>query len=257
MSYLNTVPLVWGMLHGEQKGVFDLSFRIPAECADILAAGKADIGLIPAFELLRQPLEIIPGLGIACRGTVRSILLVSKVEAPRIRTLSADSSSRTSVQLARVILARRYGAHPVITPHAPDLDAMLDTADAALLIGDSALRVDPAFLPYHSWDLGEEWAALTGLPMVFAVWAARPGIVTPAITEAFRQSCRFGHERMDDIVRTESSSRGFEPGFVQRYLTAHIRHELGESEIEGLRTFLAEAAKAPSTRTSPVLHPQL
>lgn len=245
MSYLNTVPLVWGMLHGEQKGAFDLSFRIPAECADVLAAGKADIGLVPAFELLRQPLEIIPGLGIACRSTVRSILLVSKVEAPAIRTVAADSSSRTSIQLARVILARRYDAHPLITPHAPDLDAMLDTADAALLIGDSALRVDPSALPYHCWDLGEEWAALTGLPMVFAVWAARPGITTPAITETFRESYRFGHQRMDDIVRTESCTRGFEPDFVRRYLTMHILHELGESECEGLRTFLSYAKPAP------------
>lgn len=244
MSYLNTVPLVWGMLNGKQKGIFDLSFRIPAECADLLAAGKADIGLVPAFELSRQPLEIIPGLGIACRGTVRSILLVSKVEAPAIQTLAADSSSRTSVQLARVILARRYGAHPSITPHVPDLDAMLDTADAALLIGDSALRVDPSILPYHCWDLGEEWAALTGLPMVFAVWAARSGIMTPAITETFMESCRFGHQHMDDIVRTESCARGFEPQFVRRYLTTQILHELGAPEYEGLRTFLSYATPA-------------
>ena len=80
----------------------------------MVAAGKADIGIVPAFELLRQNLETVPGLGIACRGAVRSILLVSKVEPSAIRTLAADSNSRTSVQLARIILARKYGVRPRI-----------------------------------------------------------------------------------------------------------------------------------------------
>ena len=115
----------------------------------MVAAGKADIGIVPAFELLRQNLETVPGLGIACRGAVRSILLVSKVEPGAIRTLAADSNSRTSVQLARIILARKYGVRPAFVSHAPELASMLDTADAALLIGDPALRVEPAALPYR------------------------------------------------------------------------------------------------------------
>ena len=95
------------MLHGPQQSLFDLEFRIPAECADRLASGEADIGIIPSFELTKQDLEIIPGAGIACHGAVRSILLISKVPAAEIRTLAADSSSRTSVELARVILDRK------------------------------------------------------------------------------------------------------------------------------------------------------
>ena len=92
------------MLHGPQQALFDLDFRIPSACADRMAGGEADIGIVPCFELLRQDLEVIPGAGIACHGPVRSILLVSQVPAAEIRTLAADSSSRTSVQLARVIL---------------------------------------------------------------------------------------------------------------------------------------------------------
>jgi predicted solute-binding protein len=147
VSFLNTSPLVWGMLHGPQRGLFELDFRIPSGCADQLASGAADIGIVPSFELTRQNLEVIPGAGIACHGAVRSILLISKRPAPQIRTLAVDTSSRTSVQLARVILERRYGADFVSIPHAPDLETMLRTADAALIIGDPALRLEPARLP--------------------------------------------------------------------------------------------------------------
>ena len=192
------------MLHGAQRGLFDLDFRIPAECADQVASGAADIGIIPSFELTRQDLAVIPGAGIACHGAVRSILLVSSRPAGEIRTLAVDSSSRTSVQLARVILERRYGVAPATISHAPDLEAMLRIADAALIIGDPALRIDPARLPYHVYDLGAEWVEMTGLPMVFAVWAGRRGAVTPEVVEAFRDSCRLRAERMDEIVAAES-----------------------------------------------------
>src|SRR5215813_1229630 len=104
------------MLHGPQRGLFELDFRVPAGCADQVASGAADIGIIPCFELTRQDLEVIPGTGIACHGPVRSILLISSRPAPEIRTLAVDSSSRTSVELARVILERRFGAEPQRIP---------------------------------------------------------------------------------------------------------------------------------------------
>ena len=241
MSFLNTTPLVWGMLHGPQKGIFELDFRVPSGCAEQLASGAADIGIVPSFELTRQDLEIIPGVGIACHGAVRSILLVSSRAAGEIRTLAVDSSSRTSVQLARVILERRYGAEPVMTAHAPDLEAMLRVADAALIIGDPALRIEPECLPYHVYDLGAEWVEMTGLPMVFAVWAARKGVVTPEVAEAFRGSCRYGLGRMDEIVAAESARLGFAPELVRYYLTRHIVHELGPREYEGMDLFLQYA----------------
>jgi len=238
VSFLNTTPLVWGMLHGPQQGFFDLDFRIPSECADRMAGGAADIGIVPSFELTRQDLEIIPGAGIACHGPVRSILLVSRRPVPEIRTLAVDSSSRTSVQLARVILERRYGAEYTAIPHAPDLEAMLLVADAALLIGDSALRLDPKSLPYEVHDLGGEWVEMTGAPMVFAVWAARKGAVTPEVVEAFRGSCRYGLAQMDEIVALESARLGLAPQLVRDYLTRHIVHELGAREYQGMDLFL-------------------
>jgi chorismate dehydratase len=232
------------MLHGPQRGLFDLDFRIPAACADQLSSGAADIGIVPSFELTRQNLDIIPGAGIACHGAVRSILLISKCPAPQIRTLAADSSSRTSVQLARVILERKYGATLETVPHSPDLDAMLQIADAALVIGDPALRIDPAHLPYCVYDLGAEWVEMTGLPMVFAVWAGRRSIASAGLEEAFRGSWQYGREHMEDIVAAESVRRCFAPDLVRDYLTHHIVHELGPREYEGMNLFLEYALAA-------------
>jgi predicted solute-binding protein len=151
--------------------------------------------------------------------------------------LAADTSSRTSVELARLILERRYGAQPESVPHPPDLPAMLRRADAALVIGDPALRIDPTALAaegYHVYDLGLEWLELSGLPMVFAVWAGRPGVVTPEVTQAFQDSCRFGREQIEEIIAAESASRGFAPELVREYLSRHIVHELGPREYQGM-----------------------
>jgi chorismate dehydratase len=241
VSFLNTTPLVWGMLHGAQRGLFDLDFQIPAACADQLASGAADIGIVPSFELTRLDLEILPGTGIACHGPVRSILLISKVPARKIRRLAVDSSSRTSVQLARVLLAQRYHANPELVSHAPDLEAMLRIADAALVIGDPALHIEPGRLPYEVHDLGGEWVEETGLPMVFAVWAGRKEVVRPEIVEAFEESCRYGRERIEEIVNAEAPRRGLAPELVRTYLGRHIVHELGPRDYEGLRLFLSRA----------------
>ncbi len=226
------------MLHGPERDLFDLDFAIPAVCADRLASGAADIGIIPSFELTRQDLEVIPGAGIASHGAVRSILLISHRPAAEIRTLAADASSRTSVELARVILRQKYGAAPRIFAQEPDLAAMLRQADAALIIGDPALRIDPDRLPHQVYDLGAEWREMTGLPMVFAVWAGRRGVVTPEIAAAFRASCRYGREHLGDIVAAEASRRGFAPELVREYLARHIVHELGEEDYCGMRRFL-------------------
>lgn len=239
------------MMHGQQRGLFDLDFRVPAACADALESGAADIGIVPSFELTRQNLDVIPGVGIACHGPVRSILLISSRPADAIRTLAVDTSSRTSVQLARLILDQKFGARPALLPHAPDLDAMLRAADAALVIGDPALRIDPARLPYYAYDLGAEWVGMTGLPMVFAVWAGRPGSVTPEVAEAFRASCRYGREHFDEIVAVESARREFPPALVREYLTTHIVHELGDRDQEGMRRFL-EIAVRSFDHSSPV-----
>ena len=248
VSYLNTVPLVWGLLRDPaQGGIFDLRFAVPSVCADQLASGEADIGIVPVIEMGRQKLEFFHNCGIASFGPVRSILLISKVPFNQIRTLATDSGSRTSVMLARIILSERYGTDPQVISHAPDLPAMLKIADAALLIGDAALRVDPAALPFaspplQSIDLGEQWTELTGLPMVFAVWAGRKPHIREPFGDALLESCRYGLAHMDDIVAQEARQRNFPEALVRKYLTHYIRFEFSDPHYAAIETYLERAA---------------
>jgi chorismate dehydratase len=250
VSYLNTVPLVWGMLHGPQQGLFDLTFAVPSACADEVAAGRADIGIVPVATLPGNSWEIYRGTGIACRGPVRSILLISKKPFGDIQVLAADSGSRSSVLLSRVILSNAFGADPAIVTMPPSVESMLEVADAALIIGDAALLADPAALRssgLHVADLGEEWVKLSGLPMVFAVWAGPAEFHTEQAERAFIESCRFGLQRIDDIVAGEYQHRGISAALAAKYLTEHVVLELGESEYRGMEQFLSAAAslKAP------------
>jgi predicted solute-binding protein len=228
-------------LHGPQQGRFDLTFRVPAQCAEMVASGAVEIGNIPAIELFRQNLEMVPGVGVAARGGVRSILLISKRPLQEMRTLAADVSSRTSVALTRIILSRRYGVEPQFEPSAPDFPAMLERADAALIIGDPALRIDPSSLPYRVADLGQEWTEMTGLPMVFAVWAGHKRHITPEVIGTLNDSCRYGRERLEDIVKTDGAARGIPETLAREYLTRHIVNELGPKEYEGLQLYLRYA----------------
>jgi chorismate dehydratase len=243
VSYLNTVPLVWGMLHGPEAGVFDLRFALPALCADQLAAGEADIGIVPVIEMHRQKLEYFRGTGIACHGPVRSILLISKMPFREIRTLATDSGSRTSVMLSRIILAEKFGVEPTLISRPADLAVMLGEADAALLIGDAALRIDPDKLPFESLDLGAEWNTLTGLPMVFALWSGPKAMIQDRYARAFVDSCRFGLANLDEIVKSEAAGRGFSENVVRKYLTEHIVFELGDRDYAGLELYLKHAAR--------------
>lgn len=242
VSYFNTVPLVWGIEHGPQRGIFDMRYALPSACADQLASGEADIGIVPVIEMARQKLDYFRSTGIACHADVRSILLVSKVPLKEIRTLATDTGSRTSVMLSRIILAEKYGAEPNLISLPADLAPMLGQADAALLIGDSALRVDPAKLPFETLDLGLEWTRMTGLPMVFAVWAGKREAMQPRFEQAFLDSCRYGLAHIDEIVRQQHAARGLTPELAREYLTRNIVFELGPRDHEGLNLYLKKAA---------------
>ena len=247
VSYLNTVPLVWGMLHGPQQQEVDLTFSIPSICADNVEADKIDIGLVPVAEIARQGLEIIPGVGISATGPVRSILLFSKTPWQEIRTLAADLSSRTSVHLARVVLRERFGAQPEIFSAEPNLPVMLTTADAALIIGDPALLLDPAKESAPCLDLADEWWKLTGLPFVFAAWAGKPGLAVGRLHSLTTESYAFGRQRLTAIIDQEFKKRQITRELADRYLRHHIRFELGARQMEGLETFLSLAGLNPET----------
>ncbi len=245
VSYLNTWPLIWGFREGPESlrrpGEYDFRFDLPAQCADALGSGQVDLGLVPCAELDWLGMGFLPGLGIACDGPVRSILLISKKPFREIRTLAADSASRTSVALARVLLAERYGCRPEITRHAPELDDMLAEHDAALIIGDPALHIDPASLPYECLDLGAEWVAWSGLPMVFAVWAGRDEVLRPDVAAAFGDSYRWGRAHTEEIVARAVAERGYTAEVAREYVTRHIVYELSERHHAGLDLFRQRA----------------
>ncbi len=224
-------------MKGPGRGLYDFRFDLPAQCADALGAGEVDLGLVPCAELDRLGLDFLPDLGIACDGPVRSILLVSRKPFAEIRTLAADSSSRTSVALTRILLAEQFGCTPAMTKQAPDLDAMLTESDAALIIGDPALRIEPSELPYETLDLGAEWVKWSGLPMVFAVWAGRSGVLKPGVAKAFQDSWEWGRGHMDEIVAQAQAERGFPEALARRYLTRNIVFELTARHREGLELF--------------------
>jgi chorismate dehydratase len=243
VSYLNTWPLIWGFLHGPQRGLFDFRFDLPAACAAAIVDGSADIGLAPCAELDRADLAFFSDVGIACEGAVRSILLVSRCEFGDIRTLAVDYGSRTSVALARILLAARYDCRPRVVARPPRLDEMLAEYDAALVIGDAALKLDPAKLPFRTLDLGAEWVGWTGLPMVFAVWAGHKERLTEEAREAFLESWKWGLNRTGEMVDLAVKQRGFERELARDYLTRRIAYRLTARHLEGLERFRALARK--------------
>jgi predicted solute-binding protein len=126
---------------------------------------------------------------------------------------------------------------------APDLPAMLDAADAALLIGDAALRLEAQPCPYEIYDLGAQWTELTGLPMVFAIWAAPRDVISPIQAEAFAESWKAGAAALPRIISEESQSRRLPEALVHDYLTRCIVYPIGEPEQRGLELFLRMAAR--------------
>lgn len=235
VCYVNSLPLSWGFVQNRPKDRFRLEFWPPALCADKIAAGSVDIGLIPAVEYQRIPnLRIIPNLSVASKGCVRSVLLVSKVPLPRIRSIALDRSSRTSAILLRILLRMRYQLDPTLYSHEPDLASMLRRRDAALLIGDAALTADTAGL--YRCDLSEAWREETGKPFVFAFWACRADSGMED-SSPFEESYRYGQAHLDDIVRRQSRQLRMPADQVRSYLTRCIDYSLDEENLDGLLHF--------------------
>ncbi len=259
ISYLNTAPLMWDFEHGQAARDFDISYTLPSGCAQGLAEGVADIGIIPAAAYTQIPgLQILPDVAIASRRAVRSILLVSNMPAEKVRTVALDTSSMTSVALAKVLFEKWLGGGRTFTPMEPDLERMLAQCDGGLLIGDPALQVDRA--RYHTLDLAEEWIRYTGKPFVFAFWAVRGEALREAdpaldLTAVFRDSRDRGLEaqNLEQIVREWAPRLGLSQNGVREYLTESIHYQLDAGCLEGLRLFYQYAAEIGALPAAPEL----
>jgi chorismate dehydratase len=250
ISYLNTAPLMWDFEHAGAGADFDISYTLPSACAEALRAGAADIGIIPAAAYTTVPdLVIIPDVAIAARRTVRSILLVTKKVTKKtvdpmwsqVRTVALDTSSMTSVALTKILFAKWLGGARDYKPMAPNLDSMLSTCDAALLIGDPALQVDRA--RYFALDLAEEWFSRTGKSFVFAFWAIRKQALAhcngEAITKIFNASRDHGlsPNNLESIVQQWAPRLGLSIESVRMYLTQNIHYHFDFPCLEGLELY--------------------
>ena len=260
ISYLNTVPLMWDFEHGPARPEFEISYTLPSDCARALKSGSADIGIIPVAAYAQIPnLQILPGVAIASRCAVRSILLVSKVPIEKIRTGALDTSSMTSVALTKILFEKWLGGGRTFAPMAPNLDQMLADHDAALVIGDPALTIDRS--RYVTLDLAEEWVRHTGKPFVFAFWAVRSEAlsnlpISTDLAEVFRQSRDHGlaSASIDQIARDWAPKLGLSESAIRSYLTESIHYELDSECVEGLQLFYRYAAEIGALPTAPELH---
>lgn len=208
----------------------------PARCAEQLARGEADIGVIPSIEYQRiDNLALIPGISIAALKAVRSVILVRR-PGREIRSVALDTSSRTSVDLLKLLLETRMGLKPRYVPQAPELSKMLGSCDAALLIGDNALQVDGS--RFEVLDLAEAWTEWQKTPFVFAVWACRNDVeFPPDLVTIFREARDWGFKAREDIVRTYSHRLDLREDFLHEYLSKNVNYDLGPAHIEGLERF--------------------
>ena len=253
VSYLNTRPLIFGMQHGLGAARVELSYDVPAVLADRMSRGELDIALLPAVELARMPdLELVPGLSITTRGPSRSVLLVSRRPLEQIETVALDPESRTSNALVRVLFAEVWKVRPEFRTGHLELERALEDSDAAVRIGDKAL-FEPLPQDAQAFDLGAVWTESTGLPFVFAAWAARPGVVDDEIYRILHRSRREGSARIEAIAADYTWNGESHPDVARTYLTEHILFRFGAAEVEGLRTFLGLAANHGVIERAPAI----
>lgn len=274
IDFINPAPLMWDFEHPPMRERLLDRYAIlsltPSECARRLQAGTADIGLVPVAAYASIPgAKIVPRCAIASLDHVKSILLVlrSKDGVQSVGSVALDTSSLTSATYTRIFFHKLWKTAPEFVSHAPDLDAMLRTADAALLIGDPALLAleDRAAREARTGekleylDLAHEWRAWTGTPWVSAFWAVREAAfhaetVTPAqLVEDFERSREHGLAHIEDLAEEWSARTSLSMPLLRNYLTTNIYYFLDDACLDGLQLFYRYAAECGALPTAPSL----
>jgi chorismate dehydratase len=253
VGYLNARPLVYRL---DRSPNFSLRFDIPSKCAELLHAGDIDVGLIPSIEYLRgKPMAIVPDIAIASRGAVTSVMLYTTTPIEAVTSIAMDTSSRTSVALVRVLCAKLFKINPKFEPLGPNLETMLAAHDAALLIGDPALFQPPVTShqsPVEVIDLGKAWFQYTGLPFVYAFWAGRPAVLTPAHVKELQDARDRGLADAEIVAREYLKDAPDRHALGARYLRDNIKYYLGDDERAGLERFYRYAAEIGIAPAGPV-----
>jgi chorismate dehydratase len=251
VEFLNTAPLVWGFTHGPLAGKYELSFTVPSQCAEALRRGEADVAIIPAIEYQRIPDTVaLSGISIAAKGPVRSILVVARRPIEQVKRFALDVSSRSSVALVRLLCRRRWRIAPEFVDAKPDVNAMLRDADAALIIGDPALRIvleaaerAPQSKSLYLYDVAHEWQQMTGKPCVLAFWTARREIASAQLTADFAASKEYGLARVGEIAGDASRTLHMPAAELERYLRENIDFSLDAENQAGLELYYKMCAE--------------
>src|SRR5512141_3217902 len=236
VSFLNAWPLTAG-LEGSDR--IELVLAEPSRCAAMLEAGEVDLALVSVGALPGGEFDIVPGIAIGADGPVQTVVLAGEQSPAIWDEVYLDTASRTSHVLTKVVL-EEMGVHPKFTPMpAADGLAQARGTKGALVIGDRGFDVRAN----HVLDLGREWTRISGLPMIFALWAARPGAVSPEDVQELTRAAQHGLGVRTELAQRFAAQKGGDPERYRRYLTQRIRYGLGPYELEGLEAFLDRAAE--------------
>lgn len=239
VSYLNTLPFIYGLEHHNFSNRIDLTLDNPAVCAEKLLTGQADIGLIPVATIpqLRQA-RIISDYCIGAKGKVKSVILYSKVPLEQIKTIWLDNQSRTSVKLIRILALNYWFITPQWKNAAPGFEkTALKKGEAGVIIGDRAFPLTEKY-PYI-YDLSEEWKNYTGLPFVFAAWTANKKIDEEFLKE-FNGALYYGITHLKETVDSFSDNNFLDKASLLAYLKNNISFSLNEQKQKGMNRFFEE-----------------
>lgn len=240
VSYLNSKPFLYGLKHSEINEKLDVSLDIPSKIVAKLSNNMADVGLIPVAGLadLKQ-YKIISNYCIGAFGEVKTVVLVSDVPLEEIDTVLMDYQSRTSVMLARVLAKFFWKKDFKWENTCADFQYKLIKGNTAgVLIGDRVFDIEGKFKYFY--DLSEEWQKFTGLPFVFAVWAANK-VIPDTLEQYFDSALKLGVKSIDKVVAQEQA--GYPGVDIYSYFTENICFKLDEAKREGMKKFLELVAK--------------
>jgi chorismate dehydratase len=246
-TYLNSAPLVYSFTQGFLRKKYDfIGDEAPSRCAEMLRARECEIALIPVIEFQRIPgLRIVPEIAVASKKRVRSVLIASRRPLEEVHTLTLDPASRTSQALVKILFQRRYGFLPESVERATKYSVkpqdLFDGADAALVIGDPAMRLAASApsLDLKIYDLAEEWRAMTGLPCVFAVWAAREEVCDRAsgMTDDLIAAKREGVGNIEGIAAQYAAELELPLSDLLDYLLHNVNYDLDDENLLGMATY--------------------
>ena len=240
VNYLNARPLWHGL--GNRPDLFSLKYAVPSEVSSWLHSGEVDLALVSSIEYGPR-YRVVPGAAVTSMGPVASVAVFSHKPLTRARSVALDASSRTSAALMRILCAEWFDIEPEFVTMRPNLPAMLQRCDAALLIGDSALFVDHVGMGLRKHDLCDEWRGMTGLPFVFAFWTGRPDALTPAHLQAVRDSRQAGVSSLDDIACAHYPDNETLAATGRAYLHKNIQYRFDVDCFASLQRFYKSASK--------------